>query len=185
MCLQPRAKLVSGDAAEIAYLGAAQRAVHSGNIGTYFALCQFGREALKKRRKRWLSGRAEHGCDMVVLHKLGDSRKARQEVLLRQSLRLVKNNHAVCNIVQLAAAAAAVRVERFKKLHGSRDNNGSIPVFAGKQLAILCGGQIFRLCEEIFGGRVVGENVFFAEKLGEHAGSLVNYRSVWNDVYHA
>ena len=65
-------------------------------------------DAREKRRKRWLRVAAEHGCDMVVLHELGDSRKARQEVILRQSLRLVKNNHAVCNIVRLAALAAAV-----------------------------------------------------------------------------
>ena len=82
---------------------------------------------------------------MIVQRELCDCRKTRHEVILRQGLRLVEDYHAVGDVVQLPAAAAAVGVQRFKKLHGSRHDDRRVPVLAGEKLAVLLRGEIVRL----------------------------------------
>ena len=108
-----------------------------------------------------------------MLCELGYRRKTRHQIVLRQSLRLVEYYHAVCDVVQLPASAAAVGIKRLKELHSGRDDHGGVPVFAGKQLAVLRRRKPICLYEPVFRGGVVGEDVFFAQKLAENVSGLI------------
>ena len=48
---------------------------------------------------------------------------------MRQSLRLVQDDHAVCDVVQLPAAGRAVGEETLEELHGGGHDHRRIPVF--------------------------------------------------------
>ena len=86
--------------------------------------------------------------------------------------------------MQLAAAAAAVGVQRFKKLHRSGHHNRCIPVFAGHQLAVLCRGQVFPLKAFVICAGVIRQNVFCAQKVCKNSGSLVNDGHIRNHIDH-
>ena len=119
-----------------------------------------------------------------MLHQLGNGADAGLEGVQRQSLCLVKNDHAVSDVVQLAAAAAAVGIERLKKLHGGGDDDRRIPVFAGQQLAVLGGCQVFGVGGLVFGAGVIRKDVFLPQKLCEVCSGLVDDGHIRDDVDH-
>ena len=76
----------------------------------------------------------------------------------------VEDDDAVGDVVELAAAAAAVGVERLEELHRRRHHNGGVPVFAGQHLAVLGGGQVVLLNSLVLGVGEVGQNIFCAQQ---------------------
>ena len=145
---------------------------------------QFRGKFLEKGFQRRLGGSAQHSGGVVMLHQLGNGADAGLEVVQRQSLCLVKNDHAVSDVVQLAAAAAAVGIERLKKLHGGGDDDRRIPVFAGQQLAVLGGCQVFGVGGLVFGAGVIRKDVFLPQKLCEVCSGLVDDGHIRDDVDH-
>ena len=117
-------------------------------------------------------------------HQLRNSTDAGQQITGGQGLRFVKDDHTVRDVVQLAAAAAAVGVQRFKKLHRSGHHNRCIPVFAGQQLAVLCRGQVFPLKAFVVCTGVIGQYVFCAQKVCKNSGSLVDDGHIRNHIDH-
>ena len=117
-------------------------------------------------------------------HQLRNSTDAGQQITDGQGLRFVKDDHAVRDVVQLAAAAAAVGVQRFKKLHGGGHHNRRIPVFAGQQLAVLCRGQFFLFQTLKICAGVIRQNVFCTQKVCKNSGSLVDDGHIRNHIDH-
>ena len=68
-----------------------------------------------------------------MLDKLGNSRETRQKIVIWKSLCLVKDDDAVCDVVQLSAFAAAVGVERFKKLNCGGNDDGQKSYFPARR----------------------------------------------------
>ena len=117
-------------------------------------------------------------------YQLRNSTDAGQQITGGQGLRFVKDDHAVCNVVQLTAAAAAVGVQRFKKLYRSGHHNRCIPVFAGQQLAVLCRGQLFLFKAFVVRAGVIRQYIFCAQKVCKNSGSLVDDGHIRNNVDH-
>ena len=117
-------------------------------------------------------------------YQLRNGADAGQQITDGQGLRFVKDDHAVCNVVQLAAAAAAVGVQRFKKLHRSGHHNGRVPVFAGQQLAVLRWGQLLLFKAFVVRAGVIGQYIFCTQKVCKNSGSLVDDGHIRNNVDH-
>ena len=117
-------------------------------------------------------------------YQLRNGADAGQQIAGGQGLRFVKDDHAVCDVVQLAAAAAAVGVQRFKKLHRRGHHNGRVPVFAGQQLAVLRRGQFFLFQTLKICTGVIRQNVFCTQKVCKNSGSLVDDGHIRNHVDH-
>ena len=84
--------------------------------------------------------------------------------------------------MELAAAAAAVGVERLEELHRRRHHDGGVPVFAGQHLAVLGGGQVVLLNSLVLGVGEVGQNIFCAQQTREDGGGLVDDGHIRDDV---
>ena len=117
-------------------------------------------------------------------HQLRNGADAGQQITDGQGLHLVKDDHAVRNVVQLAAAAAAVSVQRFKKLHRCGHHNGRVPVFAGQQLAVLRWGQLLLFKAFVVRAGVIGQYIFCTQKVCKNSGSLVDDGHIRNHVDH-
>ena len=84
--------------------------------------------------------------------------------------------------MELAAAAAAVGVERLEELHCRRHHDGGVPVFAGQHLAVLGGGQVVLLNSLVLGVGEVGQNIFCAQQAREDGGGLVDDGHIRDDI---
>ena len=120
-----------------------------------------------------------------MLHQLGDGGNAGSQEPIREGLSFVEDHNTVGNVVQLAAAAAAVCIKRFKELDGCGNDYRGIPVFAGQDLAALKRGQVLPLGDLIIDGRKVGQNVFCTQQFRKGGGSLVDDRGVRDHIDHA
>ena len=119
--------------------GAPEHLVEAGRVGRDLLRVELRRKAPEQRLKGRLGGRAEDGRGVVMLDELGDGTDAGGKVVTREGLRLVEDDDAVGDVVELAAAAAAVGVERLEELHRRRHHDGGVPVFAGQHLAYWAG----------------------------------------------
>ena len=117
-----------------------------------------------------------------MLDELGNGTDAGGKVVAREGLRLVEDDDAVGDVVEFAAAAAAVGVERLEELHRRRHHNGGVPVFTGQHLAVLGGGQVVLLNSLVLGVGEVGQNIFCAQQAREDGGGLVDDGHIRDDV---
>ena len=106
----------------------------------------------------------------------------------RQCLRLVKNDHAVRQIVQLAAPGSFGGVQGLEKLHRRGDDHRRVPVFAGQTAA--AGFQRFGIALFVrqFRLAVMLQNVFRPQNLRKDLGVLFNNAGIGdhiNDSFHA
>ena len=131
-----------GKGAKVTEDSAAQNIVEPGRVWGNLLQRKFWRKLLEKWFQCRLGGGAEHGRSVAVPYQLCNGTAARFQIIQRQGLRFIKNDHAVGQVVQLAATAAAVGVQRLKKLYGCGHHNGGVPVFAGQQLTVLRRGQV-------------------------------------------
>ena len=122
----------------------------------------------------------ENGGDAVMLNQLVDYRDAGAHQRNRQRLRLVENHHAVGDVVEFAAAAGFGGVEGFKELHGGRDDDGCIPVFAGKALAEGIGRFGIRIGQIHL--TVMLHHVLITQNIPKDLRVLVDDAGVGNDV---
>ena len=99
-----------------------------------------------------------------------------------QGLRLVKNHHAVCQIVQLAAPGSFGGVQGLKKLHGRGDDHRRVPVFAGQTAAASIRRFRVALFVRQFRLAVMLQNVFFSQNFRKDLGVLLDDTGVGNDV---
>ncbi|MPM69291.1 hypothetical protein SDC9_116235 [bioreactor metagenome] len=106
---------------------AAQRLIERLLIGTDLANAA---GIVKKSGERRLRCTAEHSRTAMVPNKLLNRLNAWNQQFLREHLRFIKNDDAVCDIVQLSAAGSAVGIKRLKELHVCGDDDRRIPVFA-------------------------------------------------------
>ena len=182
MICQPGGELLLRQGAEVLQCGAPEHFVEAGRVGRDLLRVEFRRKAPEQRLKGRLGGRAEDGRGVVMLDELGDGTDAGGKVVAREGLRLVEDDDAVGDVVELAAAAAAVGVERLEELHRSRHHDGGVPVFAGQHLAVLGGGQVVLLNSLVLGVGEVGQNIFCAQQAREDGGGLVDDGHIRNDV---
>ena len=75
-----------------------------------------------------LRRRAQYHRTTVVRHELYKRAQTRKQLLGGNHLRLVKHDHAVRDIVQLAAARCPVSVERLEELYVRRHHDGRVPI---------------------------------------------------------
>ena len=179
---QPGGELLLRQGAEVLQCGAPEHFVEAGRVGRDLLRVEFRRKAPEQRLKGRLGGRAEDGRGVVMLDELGDDADAGGKVVARESLRLVEDDDAVGDVVELAAAAAAVGVERLEELHRRRHHDGGVPVFAGQHLTVLGGGQVVLLNSFVLGVGEVGQNIFCAQQAREDGGGLVDDGHIRNDV---
>ena len=69
------------------------------NLGNRMRRC----ESLNQIAEYWLGSRTQHGSCAELLYQSADGCNARHQVAQRKHLRFIENNHAVRQIVQLAA----------------------------------------------------------------------------------
>ena len=182
MICQPGGKLRLRQGAEVLQCGAPEHFVEAGRVGRDLLRVELGRKTLEQRLKGRLGGRAEDGCGVVMLDELGDGADAGGKVVAREGLGFVEDDDAVGDVVELAAAAAAVGVERLEELHRRRHHDGGVPVFAGQHLAVLGGGQIVLLDGLVLGVGEVGQNIFCTQQAREDGGGLVDDGHIRDDV---
>ena len=182
MICQPGGELLLRQGAEVLQCGAPEHFVEAGRVGCDLLRVELRRKAPEQRLKGRLGGRAEDGRGVVMLDELGDGTDAGGKVVAREGLRLVEDDDAVGDVVELAAAAAAVGVERLEELHRRRHHNGGVPVFAGQHLAVLGGGQVVLLNSLVLGVGEVGQNIFCAQQAREDGGGLIDDGHIRNDV---
>ena len=130
--------------------------------------------------ERWLRRRTQHDRGAELRRERSHRRNARPQMRQRQHLRLVKNDDAVCQIVELAAAGRTVCVERLEQLHRRRHHDRHVPVFGGQ-----CAAHLLRrraVGEVKLHAAVVLEHVGGAENVAEYCGVLLDDRGVGNDV---
>ena len=179
---QPGGELLLRQGAEVLQCGAPEHFVEAGRVGRDLLRVELRRKAPEERLKGGLGGRAEDGRGVVMLDELGDGTDAGGKVVAREGLRLVEDDDAVGDVVELAAAAAAVGVERLEELHRRRHHDGGVPVFAGQHLAVLGGGQVVLLNSLVLGVGEVGQNIFCAQQAREDGGGLVDDGHIRDDV---
>ena len=182
MICQPGGKLRLRQGAEVLQCGAPEHFVEAGRVGRDLLRVELRRKALEQRLKGRLGGRAEDGRGVVMLDELGNGADAGGKVVAWESLRLVEDDDAVGDVVEFAAAAAAVGVERLEELHRRRHHDGGVPVFAGQHLAVLGGGQVVLLNSLVLGVGEVGQNIFCAQQAREDGGGLVDDGHIRDDV---
>ena len=182
MICQPGGELLLRQGAEVLQCGAPEHFVEAGRVGRDLLRVELRRKAPEERLKGGLGGRAEDGRGVVMLDELGDGTDAGGKVVAREGLRLVEDDDAVGDVVELAAAAAAVSVERLEELHRRRHHDGGVPVFAGQHLAVLGGGQVVLLNSLVLGVGEVGQNIFCAQQAREDGGGLVDDGHIRDDV---
>ena len=182
MICQPGGELLLRQGAEVLQCGAPEHFVEAGRVGRDLLRVELRRKAPEQRLKGRLGGRAEDGRGVVMLDELGDGTDAGGKVVAREGLRLVEDDDAVGDVVELAAAAAAVSVERLEELHRRRHHDGGVPVFAGQHLAVLGGGQVVLLNSLVLGVGEVGQNIFCAQQAREDGGGLVDDGHIRDDV---
>ena len=78
-----------------------------------------------------LCGGAQHSRGSIVLHQLSDGPHAGTQIGQRQHLRLVKDDHAPGQIVELSALGGAAGVQRLKELNGCGHNHRHVPGLSG------------------------------------------------------
>ena len=179
---QPGGELLLRQGAEVLQCGAPEHFVEAGCVGRDLLWVELRCKAPEQRLKGRLGGRAEDGRGVVMLDELGDGTDAGGKVVAREGLRLVEDDDAVGDVVELAAAAAAVGVERLEELHRRRHHDGGVPVFAGQHLAVLGGGQVVLLNSLVLGVGEVGQNIFCAQQAREDGGGLVDDGHIRNDI---
>ena len=182
MICQPGGELRLRQGAEVLQCGTPEHFVEAGRVGRDLLRVELRRKVLEQRLKGRLGGRAEDGRGVVMLDELGDGTDAGGQIVHREGLRLVEDDDAVGDVVELAAAAAAVGVERLEELHRRRHHDGGVPVFAGQHLAVLGGGQVVLLNSLVLGVGEVGQNIFCAQQTREDGGGLVDDGHIRNDV---
>ena len=143
---------------------------------------QFRGQLLENLPQFRLGRGAENRRRAVMPHQLPDGGNAGFQVRHRQGLRLVKNHHAVCQMMQLAAAGGFRGVQGLKKLHGRGDDHRRVPVFAGQTAAARL--RRFRVARFVGELRlaVVFQNVFFSQNFRKDLGVLLDDAGVGNDV---
>ena len=138
---------------------------------------QTGREI---RFERGLGRGAEHGGRVIVDGQFSDGLHAGLEIGQGKHLRFVKNDDALCQIVQLAAFGRAVGEQGFKKLHVCGHDDRRVPVFRrqphpfGKGCPLGVRAAVHT--------RVVLEHVLRAQNLAEFVRRLFDDAGVRNDI---
>ncbi len=117
----------------------------------------------------------------MVSHQLFNRADAGQEQLAREHLRLVKDQHAVCNVVQLSAARGAVGIERLEELHVGGHDDRRIPVFARERARI----RLLILAGIVVDIVMVLQHVLCAERIAKDRRRLVDDGCIGDDVDHA
>ena len=148
---------------------------------------------MKQRPEGRLGRGAEDGRRPIVPHQLADRMNTREEVARRQRLRLVEDDDALREVMELAAAGGAVPVERFKKLDGGRDDDRRVPVLGREELPP---EQPFRFRVglpfpflplfflRIIGARMVFDDILRPQDFPEGFRRLVDDRGVGDDINH-
>ena len=105
MTAQTGAQHLGRELAQIVQGSPAQGGIKRGCIGADLLQRRAaGQEFLEKRIQRGLGGSAENGSGPVMVHQLCNGSYAGAQIGKGQGLRLVENNDAVGDVVQLAAA---------------------------------------------------------------------------------
>ena len=106
-------------------------------VGADFPHRDFRREGRNQVAQNRLGGRAQHRRGPEIRNQGCNRTHAGQQGLHGQHLRLVKDDYAVGDVVQLPALGGAVGIDGFKELHSGGHNHRRVPVFGGKARAAL------------------------------------------------
>ena len=130
--------------------------------------------------QRRLCGGTKHSRNAVILHQLSDCKDAGTKIGDRHHLRLVKDDNAFSQIVQLAALGGATGKERFKKLHCRSHHHRHIPVFGGSgQSGVLRPGLVLYVIEN---AGVMLQHIFISQNFPEDLGILLDDGGIRDDI---
>ena len=139
-------------------------------------------------RQRGLGGGAQHDARSPVSRQLVERGHTGTQVLERERLCLVQNDHAVRDVVQLSAARRPVAEQAFEELHGGGDDDRRVPVLHRQPQLV----PRLPLADSILVERAVmldHEVRFFCiaspQCVVEHRRRLLDDAHVGNDVDHA
>ena len=141
--------------------------------------CQLCEQRLEGR----LGGGAEHRCHLVILNQLPDGFHAGPQIGNRQGLGLIKDDHAIGDVVKFAAAGRAVPVERFKELHRRGDDDRSVPVFSGQSFPVKGRIGLVSIHLVVCAG-VMLDDIFFSQHFPENFGGLVDDGGIGDHINH-
>ena len=119
----------------------------------------------------------------VVFHQLGHGGKAGDHIRYGKHLRLVEDNHAVRDVVELAGnVRTGWRRGDSKNCTAGCQDNWRIPVFRRQPAAVIFGSVFVRLIADVC---VMRDNIFRAENLFEYPLRLLDNAGVGNNVNNA
>ena len=169
-----------GAFADAAEGDAAEGFVQLRGVGADFLRAELRGKGLNQIVQNRLGGRAQHRAGPEVRHQAGDRPHTGQQGVHGQHLRLVKDDHAVGDVVQLAALGGAVGMDGFKELHRRGHDHRRIPVLAGQALAALFTTCLLIGIENC--AAVVLEDVVLPEDVPEYEGVLFDDGGVGNHI---
>ena len=129
-----------------------------------------------------LGGGTQHHGRPELLCQRRHGRHAGPQVRQGQHLRLVKDHHAVGQIVELAALGGAVGVHRFEQLHRRGDHHRHVPVLRRQRPAHLLRRRTV-LQVKLHPG-VMLQHVLLPQNIPKNGGVLVDDGGVRNDIDH-
>src|ERR1700728_3814935 len=137
--------------------------------------------------ERGLRGRAQDDCAAIVARKFVKRLCAGREQGTRQGLRLIEDDDAVGDVVQLAAARGAGGEQAFEQLHVGGDDDGRGPILHCKfelvsvGFGAVCNTRIDRTML-VLDRRLMLEHKIVAKHAAEDRGRLVDYSGKWDGV---
>ena len=162
-----------------------EEAVEVGGVRRQLGDRLLGEEAFESG----LGCRAKDGTNTVVGHQLPDRRQAGLEIPERQHLCFVEDDHALGDVVNLAAARGLMRIERLEELHIGGDHDRNIPILRGqlqfdRHVIGHVTGRVTLSVPELLPVEVsmVLEHILLAEDILENRGVLLDDAGVGDDV---
>ena len=162
-------------------------------IGRQFAAGE--RKPRRMRPCRRIARASSAGCvavqstivQPIVAGELVERLRARREQRTRQGLRLVEDDDAAGDVVQLAAARGARGEQAFEELHVGGDDDGRGPVLHGELELVPVGLRAVRiawsqLASLVLDGRMMFEHDVVAEHFAKDRGGLVDDRGEGDGV---
>ena len=136
-------------------------------------LCFLRRRVLAQQvAKRGLRGGAQNSGRAEMRCEAGNCCSAGAQMRRGKKLRFIKDDDAVCKVMQLSALGRAVCINRFKKLDGCRYDDRHVPVFRRVCVAACGSGNAVLRVEQRAG--MMLKYILIAEDFPEYGGSLLN-----------
>ena len=161
---------------------AAEVLVEIGGAGAELLYGQGGGKRPELRLQGGLGGGTQHRRGAEVRHELSDGRHAGPQVFQGEHLRLVKDEHAIGTIVELAALGGAAGVQGLEELYRRGHHHRRVEILRRQGLPVLGrGGLVLRV--PIYAGMVF-HYVALPQNVPKDGRVLFDNGGIGNDVDH-